>query len=39
MKHIVIWHGRVSDVRYRVEADSEDDPMEELSLALSEGDE
>ena len=38
MKHIVIWHGPVSDVEYEVEADSKDDAVAEAA-ALCEGNE
>ena len=33
------WHGPVCDVTYSVEADTEEDAMQEICRALNEGDE
>lgn len=38
MKHEVIWHGPVRDVHYLVEADTEDEAIERLSLWLCDPD-
>jgi hypothetical protein len=37
MKFVIVWHS-VTDQDFMVEGDDEDDALERLSIALSEGD-